>query len=109
MTTKQVTLTLELDEELIPLLAVAAPSFAIEEGDGLEARARATIEELIERATDGVTRPGAWERGWLVRALGEDWIAELEQDPTDPYAQRPKSPAKTPVPPTGQETQGGGS
>lgn len=93
MTTKQVTLSLELDEELVPLLAVAAPSFAIEPGDNLEARARATIEELVERATDGVTRPGSWERGWLVRALGDDWIEQLETDPTDPYAQRPKTPA----------------
>lgn len=38
------------------------------------------IAELIDHAQQGVYRPGAWERGWLCQAFGEDWLARVEPD-----------------------------
>jgi hypothetical protein len=41
------------------------------------------IEKLIDHAQQGVYRPGAWERGWLVQAFGDEWENHLE--PGDPH------------------------
>jgi hypothetical protein len=57
------------------------------------------IGELLDHARQGVYRPGAWERCWLMQAFGDDWTAYLE--PGDPYGranceaifQRPKQPS----------------
>ena len=48
------------------------------------------LTKLADHAQQGVYRPGAWERGWLVQAFGDDFIALLEQDPDEPYFQRPR-------------------
>jgi hypothetical protein len=56
------------------------------------------IGRLVDHAQQGVYRPGAWERGWLYQAFGDEWTAYLE--PGDPYGrpncesifQRPKKP-----------------
>jgi len=39
------------------------------------------IGKLIDHAQQGVYRPGAWERGWLCQAFGDDWIEFVEPDP----------------------------
>ena len=54
------------------------------------------VSELIDHAQQGVYRPGAWERQWLIQVFGEDFLVNLE--PGDPYGrpggegvfQRPK-------------------
>jgi hypothetical protein len=47
-----------------------------------------SVEEIIERICDhvqqGVYRPGAWERPWLVQCVGDDFEGNLQQG--DPYA-----------------------
>jgi len=40
--------------------------------------------KLADHADQGVYRPGAWERGWLCSAFGNDWLARLEKDPRYP-------------------------
>ena len=60
--------------------------------------------QLIDHAQQGVYRPGAWEREWLMQVFGPDWIEHLE--PGDPYGregcegifnrpQRPNPPSPT--------------
>jgi hypothetical protein len=41
------------------------------------------VRQLIDHAQQGVYRPGAWERQWLVQTFGDGWIEHLE--PGDPY------------------------
>ena len=53
--------------------------------------ARVTLLELVDRVLDGVTRPGAWERGWLQQAFGPWWQARLERDPDCLWHQRPRA------------------
>ncbi|MCG8555584.1 MAG: hypothetical protein MJD61_09910 [Proteobacteria bacterium] len=74
-------LTLELRDETLRLLAV------------LDERGRVdrALYELVERLTDGIRRPGSWERPWLCQAFGHDWLERLESDPEIPWAQRPRA------------------
>jgi hypothetical protein len=48
-----------------------------------ESGVEGVVRELIDHAQQGVYRPGAWERQWLMQAFGDDWTAHLE--PGDPY------------------------
>ena len=49
------------------------------------------LTELADHAQQGVYRPGAWEREWLCRAFGYDWLERLEADPEHPdIFERPK-------------------
>jgi hypothetical protein len=73
-------ITIELPEELVQLLAVL-------DDDG---RAERALHELIERAADGIRRPGSWERPWLLQAFGPDWLQRLEADPEAHWRQRPR-------------------
>jgi len=41
------------------------------------------VEDLVDHAQQGVYRPGAWEREWLIQAFGDDFTEKLE--PGDPY------------------------
>jgi len=41
------------------------------------------ILKLIDHAQQGVYRPGAWERMWLIQAFGDDFVDKLQ--PGDPY------------------------
>jgi hypothetical protein len=58
------------------------------------------VSALIDHAQQGVYRPGAWEREWLVQVFGLGWTAHLE--PGDPYGrpdceavfERPKRPRR---------------
>ena len=42
---------------------------------------RQVLNDLVDHATQGVYRPLSWERPWLCKALGYDWIERLEPDP----------------------------
>jgi hypothetical protein len=72
------TITLTLSDTVADLLAVLGP-----EEYPREARVQAAVNELIDHAQQGVYRPGAWERGWLIQAFGAEFLAQLE--PGDPY------------------------
>jgi hypothetical protein len=48
------------------------------------------IEHLARHAADGVRRPGAWERDWLIQCVGPEFVDELEQDPEVEWHQRPR-------------------
>ena len=76
-------ITIEVSDTVYGLLAVLG---SVEEVVGL----------LVDHAQQGVYRPGAWERDWLIQVFGDDWTAELEAG--DPYGmengfmfQRPRS------------------
>jgi hypothetical protein len=49
-----------------------------------------TLQYLLGCVADGVLRPGAWERGWLEQAFGDEWRKRLEVDPDVPWHQRPR-------------------
>ena len=55
-----------------------------------EGDAARTLLELAARVHDGVTRPGSWERGWLVQAFGTEWGVRIERDPDADWRQRVK-------------------
>lgn len=72
------TLSVSVDPDTLALLAVL--------GDPKQ-----VLAHLVHSAADGVRRPGAWERGWLHQAFGNDFEQKLEQDPKTPFYQRPKA------------------
>ena len=84
------TLTIEIDETAYALLEV------LTRGEYGPDSVEGVLLELADHAQQGVYRPGAWERGWLCQAFGDDWTEYLE--PGDPYGrpdcesifQRPK-------------------
>lgn len=52
------------------------------------------IYKLLDHADQGIYRAGAWEREWLCRAFGYDWLEKMEHDPRYPDIhswQRPKA------------------
>ena len=62
----------------------------VDPGRGLDDVA-AVLAELADHAQQGVYRPGAWERGWLRQAFGDDRLGRLEPDPEHPdIYDRPK-------------------
>jgi hypothetical protein len=44
------------------------------------------VGELVDHAQQGVYRPGAWERSWLMQAFGDDWLDRVEPDTNDTAA-----------------------
>jgi hypothetical protein len=69
-----VSVTLELSQRVAGLLTVLTRGqYAPEDLNGV-------LMELIDHAQQGVYRPGAWERGWLEQAFGDEWQAGLEPD-----------------------------
>jgi hypothetical protein len=75
-------ITIEVTETVYSLLEVLAK-------DGLQRTVEEVVLELVDHAQQGVYRPGAWERDWLIQAFGDEFIKHLE--PGDPYG-RPDSP-----------------
>ncbi len=84
------TIAINVDETVYALLEV------LTRGEYAPDSVEGVVLELIDHAQQGVYRPGAWERGWLMQAFGDDWTEYLE--PGDPYGrencahifQRPK-------------------
>jgi hypothetical protein len=60
--------TLNLSPTVVRLLAT------LDDGGDV----KAVIENLIDHAQQGVYRPGAWEREWLIQAFGDDFLDKLE-------------------------------
>jgi hypothetical protein len=69
----------------IPDRSAALLDVLIDPEWGLPDRA-AVIERLIDHAQQGVYRPGAWERDWLMQAFGDSWLTRLEPDTDDTAA-----------------------
>lgn len=93
-----VSITLELSQRVADLLAVlTVGEYAPDDLEGV-------LMKLIDHAQQGVYRPGAWERGWLEQAFGDEWLDGLEPDTEDTAAdgrvifQRPVRPCPN-VPP----------
>ena len=70
-------ITIDIDDTLYALLEV------LTHGEYAAASVDDVVLKLIDHAQQRVYRPGAWERGWLIQAFGDDWTAYLE--PGDPY------------------------
>lgn len=70
-------IAIELDEAVYALLEV------LTQGEYAPQSVEDVVAKLIDYAQQGVYRPGAWERGWLIQTFGEDWTGYLE--PGDPY------------------------
>jgi hypothetical protein len=75
---------LALDGEQLERLARLAHSTAVAVSardvvEGRAALAARVLAYLVACASDGMRRPGSWERGWLAQAFG-DWP---EADPWD--------------------------
>lgn len=64
-------------------------------------RVQEVLQELVDHAAQGVYRPGAWERGWLTQAFGDEFTERLEpgdpwsREAATPYFQRPRSEASS--------------
>ncbi|WP_437804527.1 hypothetical protein [Sorangium sp. So ce693] len=72
--------TIELDDTTAAYLRVLSDDGTAEE----------TLSRLALHAADGVRRPGAWERGWVCQAFGDDWNDRVTQDPSVPHFVVPK-------------------
>lgn len=55
-------------------------------GDYASESVEGVVLRLIDHAQQGVYRPGAWERNWLMQAFGDDWTEHLESG--DPYGRK---------------------
>lgn len=69
-----VTVTLELSQRVADLLTVLTT------GEYAPQDLHGVLMKLIDHAQQGVYRPGAWERGWLEQAFGDEWQNGLEPD-----------------------------
>jgi len=69
-------LQIEIDRETALKLAV----LSLPEVRGLRPKVLFVIQQLIDHAQQGVYRPGAWERGWVSQAFGDEWLEELMPD-----------------------------
>lgn len=76
----QTKITIELTHETVTYLQVLVGAFGACDLEGV-------IEHLAHSAAAGIRRPGAWERGWLMQAFGDDWERKCEPVPDVPYEQ----------------------
>jgi hypothetical protein len=86
MSGDRTTITIEVTEETLALLEVLGKGFAL----GGNGSAADVVAHLVHSAADGVRRPGAWERAWVMRVCGDDWVDLLEQDADVPSRRRPR-------------------
>lgn len=75
-----VQVTVTLPAEHARRLAVLAGE---ESGPGGVALVLAT---LADHAQQGVYRPGAWERDWVMQVFGDEWLDRVEPDLDDTSA-----------------------
>ncbi len=87
-------LSLTLEHDQAEALDMLGRSYAtgLTEPSTHAMRVRAALEHLIASATDGVRRPGSWERGWLQQAFG-DIDTEPHVDGL-PYHEQPRRAGK---------------
>lgn len=71
------TITIEVDDTVFSLLQV------LTKGQYAPKTVEDVVLQLIDHAQQGVYRPGAWERNWLISAFSDDFVEHLE--PGDPY------------------------
>jgi hypothetical protein len=76
----QTRITIELTLETVTYLQVLVGAFGAADLEGV-------IEHLAHSAAAGIRRPGAWERGWLTQAFGDEWENKCERVPGTEYAQ----------------------
>lgn len=90
-------ITVEVSDTVFDLLQVLTHAFPRPNRSEVPpATVEDVVHSLIDHAQQGVYRPGAWERGWLEQAFGDDWQQFLERG--DPHGrpgcehlfQRPK-------------------
>lgn len=75
MATNTITIPIEVPAESVRLLeALTGGTFGPDDVAGV-------IAELVDHAQQGVYRPGAWERGWLIQAFGDEFESRLQPDP----------------------------
>jgi hypothetical protein len=48
------------------------------------------LAELADHVQQGVSRPGSWERGWLIQAFGDEFTTKLKTDPSTQWREIPK-------------------
>jgi hypothetical protein len=88
---KEISITITVSREVYKLLTTLC------DRQGLYPTVADVVTGLVDHAQQGVYRPGAWEREWLVQAFGSDFEDNLELG--DPYGrsgmdaifQRPKT------------------
>ena len=66
-------ITIEVSDTVYSLLEVLLEDGNVEQ----------VVTLLVDHAQQGVYRPGAWEREWIVSAFGPDFMERLERG--DPY------------------------
>jgi len=71
------TIAIDIDETVYALLEV------LTRGQYGPDSVADVVAKLVDHAQQGVYRPGAWERYWLIQAFGDEWTEYLE--PGDPY------------------------
>ena len=84
-------LTVEVDAETFDLLSVLTRVVSPTALPPVAATVDQVLEHLVHSAADGIRRPGAWERGWVTQAFGDEWTELLEQDPETEWYRRPKA------------------
>jgi hypothetical protein len=89
----EVEVTVTLPAEVAQRLAVLSP-------DSVSAEPVAEVLAMLaDHAQQGVYRPGAWERDWIMQAFGDEWLTRVEPDTDDVSADgrvifdRPRSPS----------------
>lgn len=80
---KKTTLQVTLSADTVAYLRQLADSSAIQGG-----KIEDVASHLLHSAADGVSRPGSWERGWVMQAFGE--FPEGPVDPSAPHRRLPR-------------------
>jgi hypothetical protein len=81
MSVRTVSVTVDIPEEWAANLEAL-----VDERSGVVADLAGVLSELADHAQQGVYRSGAWEREWLCKVFGYDWLARLEPDPDPEWA-----------------------
>lgn len=69
---------IEIDRETALKLAALAPP--TRKTSALRSKVVNVLNILIDHAQQGVYRPGAWERGWVCQAFGDEWLENVVPD-----------------------------
>lgn len=78
----RIQVTVTLPERTARLLAVLGG----DQPGSLVAAVAPVLAQLADHAQQGVYRPMAWERDWVIQAFGDGWLDRLEPDTGDTAA-----------------------